>query len=162
MVSGTIFDGGRSLTAQSVEAFYTSLAHFPMLSIGLNCALGPAQMRPYVEALSGVADCRISCYPNAGMPDGMGGFDSSPGEVAGNLRDFAENGWVNIVGGCCGRPGIHPTDCDAARAQATSPAGPAAPLKLQQPEPDGNSSETTFVMVGERTNVTGSRKFARG
>ena len=74
MVSGTIFDGGRSLTAQSIEAFYTSLSHFPMLSIGLNCALGPAQMRPYVEALSGLAGCHISCYPNAGMPDGMGGL----------------------------------------------------------------------------------------
>ena len=102
MVSGTIFDGGRSLTAQSIEAFYTSLSHFPMLSIGLNCALGPAQMRPYVESLSNLAGSHISCYPNAGMPDGMGGFDSSPQEVAANLRDFAEQGWVSIVGGCCG------------------------------------------------------------
>lgn len=163
MVSGTIFDGGRSLTAQSIEAFYTSLSHFPMLSIGLNCALGPKQMRPYVESLSQLADCHISCYPNAGMPDGMGGFDSSPAEVAANIRDFAENGWVNIVGGCCGTTPeyIHQID-EAVKG--------LKPRKI--PQTPGNSTysglnrleirpETTFVMVGERTNVTGSRKFAR-
>jgi len=163
MVSGTIFDGGRSLTAQSVEAFYTSLAHFPMLSIGLNCALGPAQMRPYVEALSGVADCRISCYPNAGMPDGMGGFDSSPTEVAGNLRDFAENGWVNMVGGCCG------TTPEYIRQIGEAVRGIKPRRQPDLPHYSAYSNmnrmeirpETTFVMVGERTNVTGSRKFAR-
>ena len=85
MVSGTIFKGGRTLTQQSVAAFWTSLSHFPMYSVGLNCALGPSQMRPYVEELAGVATCHISCYPNAGMPDGMGGFDSNPKEVAANL-----------------------------------------------------------------------------
>lgn len=163
MVSGTIFDGGRSLTAQSVEAFYTSLSHFPLLSIGLNCALGPAQMRPYVQALSSIADCQISCYPNAGMPDGMGGFDSNPAEVAANLRDFAENGWVNIVGGCCG------TSPEYIREIKKAVDG----LKpRRKPELPGYSTysglnrmeirpETTFVMVGERTNVTGSRRFAR-
>jgi 5-methyltetrahydrofolate--homocysteine methyltransferase len=163
MVSGTIFDGGRSLTAQSVEAFYTSLAHFPMLSIGLNCALGPAQMRPYVEALSGVADCRISCYPNAGMPDGMGGFDSSPAEVAGNLRDFAENGWVNIVGGCCGTTPEYIRQIGEAVRGIKPRRQPDLPhfstysnMNRMEIRP-----ETTFVMVGERTNVTGSRKFAR-
>ncbi|MFT5322509.1 MAG: 5-methyltetrahydrofolate--homocysteine methyltransferase [Planctomycetaceae bacterium] len=163
MVSGTIFDGGRSLTAQSIEAFYTSLSHFPMLSIGLNCALGPAQMRPYVESLSQLADCHISCYPNAGMPDGMGGFDSSPAEVAANIRDFAEQGWVSIVGGCCGTTPeyIH---------QIGEAVKGLKPRKI--PQTPGFSTysglnrlelrpETTFVMVGERTNVTGSRKFAR-
>jgi len=163
MVSGTIFDGGRSLTAQSIEAFYTSLSHFPMLSIGLNCALGPAQMRPYVESLSQLADCHISCYPNAGMPDGMGGFDSSPQEVAANIRDFAEQGWVSIVGGCCGTTPeyIH---------QIGEAVNGLKPRKI--PQTPGFSTysglnrlelrpETTFVMVGERTNVTGSRKFAR-
>ena len=163
MVSGTIFDGGRSLTAQSIEAFYTSLSHFPMLSIGLNCALGPAQMRPYVESLSQLADCHISCYPNAGMPDGMGGFDSSPSEVAANIRDFAEQGWVSIVGGCCGTSPeyIH---------QIGEAVKGLKPRKI--PQTSGFSTysglnrlelrpETTFVMVGERTNVTGSRKFAR-
>ena len=163
MVSGTIFDGGRSLTAQSVEAFYTSLAHFPMLTIGLNCALGPAQMRPYVEALSSVADCRISCYPNAGMPDGMGGFDSSPGDVAGNLRDFAENGWVNIVGGCCGTTPEYIRQI----GEAVSGIKPRSQPDLPHYSTYSNMNrmeirpETTFVMVGERTNVTGSRKFAR-
>tara|TARA_R110002072_G_scaffold303099_1_gene493417 strand:+ start:120228 stop:123905 length:3678 start_codon:yes stop_codon:yes gene_type:complete len=163
MVSGTIFDGGRSLTAQSIEAFYTSLSHFPMLSIGLNCALGPAQMRPYVESLSQLAGCHISCYPNAGMPDGMGGFDSSPSEVAANIRDFAEQGWVSIVGGCCGTTPeyIH---------QIGEAVKGLKPRKI--PQTPGFSTysglnrlelrpETTFIMVGERTNVTGSRKFAR-
>ena len=163
MVSGTIFDGGRSLTAQSIEAFYTSLSHFPMLSIGLNCALGPAQMRPYVESLSQLSDCHISCYPNAGMPDGMGGFDSSPTEVAANIRDFAEQGWVSIVGGCCGTSPeyIH---------QIGEAVKGLKPRKI--PQTPGFSTysglnrlelrpETTFIMVGERTNVTGSRKFAR-
>ncbi len=163
MVSGTIFDGGRSLTAQSIEAFYTSLSHFPMLSIGLNCALGPAQMRPYVESLSQLADCHISCYPNAGMPDGMGGFDSSPEEVAANIRDFAENGWVSIVGGCCG------TSPEYIHKIGEAVKG-IKPRKI--PQSPGFSTysglnrlelrpETTFIMVGERTNVTGSRKFAR-
>jgi 5-methyltetrahydrofolate--homocysteine methyltransferase len=163
MVSGTIFDGGRSLTAQSIEAFYTSLSHFPMLSIGLNCALGPAQMRPYVESLSQLADCHISCYPNAGMPDGMGGFDSSPEEVAANIRDFAENGWVSIVGGCCG------TSPEYIHKIGEAVKG-LKPRKI--PQSPGFSTysglnrlelrpETTFIMVGERTNVTGSRKFAR-
>ena len=163
MVSGTIFDGGRSLTAQSIEAFYTSLAHFPMLSIGLNCALGPAQMRPYVEALSELAGCHISCYPNAGMPDGMGGFDSSAEEVAANIRDFAENGWVSIVGGCCG------TTPEYIR-QIREAVKDLKPRRI--PDSPGFSTysglnrleirpETTFIMVGERTNVTGSRKFAR-
>lgn len=163
MVSGTIFDGGRSLTAQSIDAFYTSLSHFPMLSIGLNCALGPAQMRPYVESLSKLADCHISCYPNAGMPDGMGGFDSSPAEVAANIRDFAEQGWVSIVGGCCGTTPeyIH---------QIGEAVKGLKPRKIPQTTAFSTYSglnrlelrpETTFVMVGERTNVTGSRKFAR-
>ncbi|MFP6762360.1 MAG: homocysteine S-methyltransferase family protein, partial [Planctomycetaceae bacterium] len=163
MVSGTIFDGGRSLTAQSIEAFYTSLCHFPMLSIGLNCALGPAQMRPYVETLSGLADCHISCYPNAGMPDGMGGFDSSPAEVAENIRDFAEQGWVSIVGGCCGTTPeyIHRIreavqDVRPRRRPAISGYSTYSGLNRLELRP-----ETTFVMVGERTNVTGSRKFAR-
>ena len=134
-----------------------------MLSIGLNCALGPAQMRPYVESLSQLADCHISCYPNAGMPDGMGGFDSSPSEVAANIRDFAEQGWVSIVGGCCGTSPeyIH---------QIGEAVKGLKPRKI--PQTSGFSTysglnrlelrpETTFVMVGERTNVTGSRKFAR-
>jgi 5-methyltetrahydrofolate--homocysteine methyltransferase len=163
MCSCTIFEGGRSMTAQSVEAFYTSVSHFPLFSVGLNCALGPKQMRPFVEALAGVAECNISCYPNAGMPDGMGGFDSNPEEVAANIRAFAKNGWVSIVGGCCGttpeyiRKIAEAVDGLPARTVPDRPRYPAfAGLERIELRPDSN-----FFMIGERTNVTGSRKFAR-
>ncbi|MEW4530400.1 methionine synthase [Maioricimonas sp. JC845] len=163
MVSGTIFDTGRSLTAQTVEAFYTSVSHFPLFSIGLNCALGPKQIRPHVEALSGVAECHISCYPNAGMPDGMGGFDSNPEEVASNLRSLAENGWVTIVGGCCGTTPEYIRKISEAVEGLKPRTIPDLPhysnysgLERYELRPD-----STFFMVGERTNVTGSRRFAR-
>jgi len=163
MVSGTIFDTGRSLTAQTVEAFYTSVAHFPLFSIGLNCAIGPKQMRPYVEAMSKLASCPISCYPNAGMPDGMGGFDSNPNEVAETLRAYAENGWVNLVGGCCGTTPeyIHKIgeQTKGLKPRITSGVGSIssyAGLERCELREDSN-----FLMIGERTNVTGSRKFAR-
>ncbi len=163
MVSGTIFTGGRTLTGQSVEAFWTSVSHAPMLTIGLNCALGPKQMRPYMESLANLAPRYISCYPNAGMPDGFGGFDSNPADVAANLREFAQNGWVNIVGGCCG------TNPDFIKAISAAVEG-VPPRKIPdiprisaycgkervELRPDSN-----FLMIGERTNVTGSRKFAR-
>ena len=163
MVSGTIFEGGRTLTGQSVEAFWTSVSHAPMLTIGLNCALGPKQMRPYMESLANLAPRYISCYPNAGMPDGFGGFDSNPSDVAANLREFAQNGWVNIVGGCCG------TNPDFIKAISAAVEG-VPPRKIPdiprisaycgkervELRPDSN-----FLMIGERTNVTGSRKFAR-
>ena len=163
MVSGTIFEGGRTLGAQSLEAFHQAVSHFDFLSIGLNCALGPAQMRPYIQRLSQIADTYISCYPNAGMPDGMGGFDSSAGEVAKWIGEFAENGWVNIVGGCCGTnpeyiARIHDAveDIDPHRKTTVAPLTSYAGRDIFELRPD-----TTFVMVGERTNVTGSRKFAR-
>ena len=163
MISGTIFNGGRTLTGQSVEAFFTSVSHFPALTVGLNCALGPAQMRPYVEALANLAPSYISCYPNAGMPDGMGGFDSNPREVAQNLREFAQNGWVNIVGGCCG------TDPDYIRAITQAVEGIAPRKSPRVPNWSAYCGkerfvlrpESNFMMVGERTNVTGSKKFAR-
>ena len=163
MVSGTIFNGGRTLTGQSVESFWTSVSHAPMLTIGLNCALGPKQMRQYVETLANLAPKYISCYPNAGMPDGFGGFDSNPGEVAANLREFALNGWVNIVGGCCG------TNPDYIKAIAEAVQGvpprkcpdiPAVSAYCGKERIDLRSS-SNFLMIGERTNVTGSRKFAR-
>ncbi len=90
MVSGTIFDGGKTMGGQSIEAFWSSMSHFDMLSVGLNCALGPAQMRPYLERLATISDRYISCYPNAGMPDGMGGFDASPGDVAQWVRKWPD------------------------------------------------------------------------
>ncbi|MFQ5735086.1 MAG: dihydropteroate synthase, partial [Planctomycetaceae bacterium] len=163
MVSGTIFEGGKTLGAQSIEAFWAAVSHFDMLSVGLNCALGPAQMRPYIERLSQISDRYISCHPNAGMPDGMGGFDSSPEDVAKWVKEFAENGWVNIVGGCCGTnpeyirqirdavDGVSPHARSAIPHRSTY-----AGRELFELRPD-----TTFVIVGERTNVTGSRKFAR-
>ena len=163
MVSGTIFNGGRTLTGQSVEAFWTSVSHAPMVTIGLNCALGPSQMRQYVETLANLAPKYISCYPNAGMPDGFGGFDSNPGEVAANLREFAQNGWVNIVGGCCG------TNPDFIKAIAQAVDG-VAPRRIPSITPISSYSgkerielrpSSNFLMIGERTNVTGSRKFAR-
>ena len=163
MVSGTIFDGGRTMTGQTVEAFWTSLSHFPLFSIGLNCALGPQQMRPYIEELAGVSTSHISCYPNAGMPDGMGGFDSNPKEVAANLRSFAQSGWVSIVGGCCGTTpdyirtiGEAVADVPPRMAQRRKRVSTYAGLdRVKLAEDDG------FLIIGERTNVTGSRRFAR-
>ena len=163
MSSCTIFEGGRSMTAQTVEAFYTSVSHFPLFSVGLNCALGPKQMRPYVEALSKVADCHISCYPNAGMPDGMGGFDATPDDVGQAIGEMARNGWVSIVGGCCGNTPeyIHKIaqqvkQLPARKKPSRSPVSNYSGLERYELTPESN-----FCMVGERTNVTGSRKFAR-
>jgi len=163
MSSCTIFDGGRSMTGQTVEAYFTSVSHFPLFSVGLNCALGPKQIRPYVEALSSVADCHISCYPNAGMPDGMGGFDSNPDEVASIIGDMAKSQSLSIVGGCCGTTPEFirkigeavqnvPTRTIPMRSGNSNYSG----LERFELLPDSN-----FCMVGERTNVTGSRKFAR-
>jgi 5-methyltetrahydrofolate--homocysteine methyltransferase len=163
MVSGTIFDNGRTLSAQTPEAFYVSVSQFDMLSVGLNCAVGVDQMRPAIEALSQVARTLVSCYPNAGMPDGFGGFAGTVEHMAECLGEFARNGWVNLVGGCCGTTPkwIH------AIAQAVEGV---APRKL--PDLPHRSTfcgtdvltirpDSNFIMVGERTNITGSRKFAR-
>ena len=163
MVSGTIFDGGRSLTHQTPEAFYTSIEHYPLFSVGFNCALGPKQMRPYVESLSQLAQCYVSCYPNAGMPDGMGSFHSTPDEFAPLVGEFADNGWVNIVGGCCGTT----PDFIAALAQRVErrrprvvPA-PNTASAYSEAERVELREDANFFMIGERTNVTGSRRFAR-
>ena len=108
MISGTITDAsGRTLSGQTLEAFYISVAHAQPLSIGLNCALGGAQMRPHVEELSQIANCYVSCYPNAGLPNAMGEYDETPEETADIIADFARNGWINIVGGCCGTTPDH-------------------------------------------------------
>ncbi len=108
MISGTITDAsGRTLSGQTLEAFYISVMHAQPVSIGLNCALGGEQMRPHVEELSNIATCYVSCYPNAGLPNAMGGYDEDPEETAGIIADFARNGWINIVGGCCGTTPDH-------------------------------------------------------
>ena len=164
MVSGTIIDkAGRTLSGQTIEAFWHSVSHFDLLSVGINCALGAAEMRPNVEALAGVATCHINIHPNAGMPTGFGDFDNTPEEMAQVIAEFAQSGWLNIVGGCCG------TNPDYIRQIAGAVEG-IVPRK--RPRPTGWSSysgmepltirpETNFIMVGERTNITGSRKFAR-
>ena len=163
MISGTVFTGGVTLLGQSVEAFYTSIQHFPALSVGFNCALGPKQIRPYLETLSNMAPTHICCYPNAGMPDGMGGFDSSASEFATVLHSAAKSGLLNIVGGCCG------TTPEYIRQVAAAVQG-LPPRKLpDRPALSTYSGfdyvalrpESRFMNVGERTNVTGSRKFAR-
>src|SRR5437867_3939948 len=108
MLSFTITDrSGRTLSGQTVEAYWNSISHAKLLSIGINCALGAKQMRPYIEELSGLAPIYTSCYPNAGLPNAFGGFDETPHIMAGDLREFAASGWLNVVGGCCGSTPAH-------------------------------------------------------
>ncbi|MEM6330616.1 MAG: homocysteine S-methyltransferase family protein, partial [Planctomycetota bacterium] len=164
MVSGT-FDkgGGTFVSGQSVEAFWHSIEHFPLLSVGMNCALGPDSMRPNIEALQQVATVPISCYPNAGQPNEMGKYDLGPAAMAPMVAEFAERGWVNILGGCCGTSPAH----IASFADAVSGLNPhrrtsvAPMLRLSGTQPLELRPDANFLMIGERTNVTGSRKFAR-
>ena len=108
MISVTVTDrSGRTLSGQTVEAFWISIAHAKPFSVGINCALGARDMAPYIEELAGIATTRISCYPNAGLPNAFGAYDEQPSETAGLLRDYAERGWLNIVGGCCGTTPEH-------------------------------------------------------
>jgi 5-methyltetrahydrofolate--homocysteine methyltransferase len=164
MASVTITDNsGRTLSGQTIEAFWNSVSHAKLLSIGINCALGGKQMRPYVEELSGIAPIYVSCYPNAGLPNAFGGYDETASETSETLRDFAANGWLNFVGGCCGTTPEH------IRAIANAVRG-LQPREIPQPEPYLRLSglepltfrpNLTFVNIGERTNVTGSPKFAK-
>lgn len=132
MISVTVTDAsGRTLSGQTVEAFYHSIAHARPFSIGLNCALGGKQMRPYLEELARIADCFVSCYPNAGLPNAFGGYDETPEEMAATLGSFAANGWVNILGGCCGSTPAHiRAVAAAARGQAPRPLPVAAARRL--------------------------------
>jgi 5-methyltetrahydrofolate--homocysteine methyltransferase len=164
MISGTIFDNGATLSAQEVEAFYLSVSHFDALSVGLNCAVGVDRMRPELEKLSKLCRTRVSCYPNAGTPDGFGGFLGDKDHTVKTLGEFARNGWLNIVGGCCGTT----PDWIAGIARAVEGV---APRKVDEDAPllsaySGSEAlivrpESNFLMIGERTNITGSRKFAR-
>ena len=121
IISVTVTDkSGRTLSGQTVEAFYNSIRHAHPLCVGINCALGGAQMRPYVEELAGLAECYTSCYPNAGLPNAFGGYDETPAQTAAELGDFAAQGWLNLVGGCCGTTPAH----IAAIAQAVAPYRP--------------------------------------
>jgi 5-methyltetrahydrofolate--homocysteine methyltransferase len=166
MISGTVTDAsGRILSGQTVEAFWHSIRHARPLTVGLNCALGAALMRPYIEELSRLADTFVSVYPNAGLPNPMSetGFDETPEITSSLLREFAEAGFVNIAGGCCGTTPEH----IAAIAQAIDGLAPRAVpasdhvMKLSGLEPLKIGDESLFVNVGERTNVTGSKAFAR-
>ncbi|MCS6852549.1 MAG: homocysteine S-methyltransferase family protein, partial [Gemmataceae bacterium] len=163
MVSVTIFEGGRTLTAQTVEAFWISVSHFDMLSCGINCALGVEQMRPYVQNLSEICPRYTSCYPNAGLPDGFGGFHDDLENTVRVLGEFARNGWVNIVGGCCGTTPRHIAALAREVAGVRPRQRPQLPdwTRLSGTEALVIRPETNFVMIGERTNITGSRKFAR-
>ena len=107
MASFTVFKDGRTLSGQTVEACWNSLSHVDLLSVGINCALGPEQLRPYIEELSNVAPVYVSCYPNAGLPNALGGFDETPQSMSRLLGEFARSGWLNIVGGCCGTTPPH-------------------------------------------------------
>ncbi|HXF94387.1 MAG TPA: methionine synthase [Nitrospiraceae bacterium] len=164
MVSVTITDrSGRTLSGQTVEAFWNSVSHMPLLSVGINCALGAKQMRPYIEELAAIAPVFISCYPNAGLPNAFGGFDETPERMSSDLKEFASEGWLNIVGGCCGTTPAH----IQAIAEAVKPFAPRVRpsvepyTRLSGLEPLTIRPETNFVNIGERTNVTGSPAFAR-
>jgi len=166
MLSFTITDlSGRTLSGQTVEAYLNATAHAPILSIGINCALGPKEMRPYIEELSTLAPIYVSAYPNAGLPNPLlpTGFPETPETLAPQLAEWAKNGWLNFVGGCCG------TTPDHIQLIAEAVKG-CAPRKLATPEPYLRLSglealtirpETNFVNIGERTNVTGSPRFAK-
>ncbi|MEP6602250.1 MAG: methionine synthase, partial [Nitrospirota bacterium] len=164
MVSVTITDrSGRTLSGQTIEAFWNSIAHMSLLSVGINCALGAKQMRPYIEELATIAPVYVSCYPNAGLPNAFGGFDETPEIMAAALGEFASNGWLNIVGGCCGTTPEHIQAISRAVRDA-APRRRAAPepyTRLSGLEPLTIRPETNFVNVGERTNVTGSPAFSK-
>jgi 5-methyltetrahydrofolate--homocysteine methyltransferase len=165
MVSGTVVDAsGRTLSGQTTEAFWISIAHMPdLLSIGLNCALGSKQMRPFIQALAGIAESYVSVYPNAGLPNEFGEYDDSPEYMAAQIADFATSGFVNIVGGCCGTTPQHIQAIAEAVKTLPPRQRPAKKHELQLSglEPLLVNRTTGFINVGERTNVTGSKKFAR-
>ena len=164
MVSAT-FDtgGGTFISGQTVEAFWHAVSHFPMLSVGMNCALGPDVMRPHIELLQKTATTYISCHPNAGLPNEMGQYDLGPADMSAMVGEYADNGWLNIVGGCCGTCPEH-IAAIASRVEGIRPhqRTTVAPLlRLSGTQPMTLRPESNFLMIGERTNVTGSRKFAR-
>jgi 5-methyltetrahydrofolate--homocysteine methyltransferase len=164
MISGTIIDkSGRTLSGQTLEAFLISISHPHLFSVGLNCSLGPKQMRQYIEEISQKAPFYISCYPNAGLPNVFGGFDATPGLMSAELREFAANGWLNIVGGCCGSTPAH-ISAIAEAVRGLAPHVISQPERLTRfsgLEPLTIRPDTNFVNIGERTNVTGSPKFSK-
>ena len=164
MLSVTITDAsGRTLSGQTVEAFWNSVSHANALSVGINCALGAKEMRPHIEELARIAPIYISCYPNAGLPNALGGYDQTPELMSELLHDFAANNWLNVVGGCCGTTPDHiRAIAEVVRDLPPRVAPEIEPhLRLSGLEPLTITPESNFIMVGERTNVTGSPKFAQ-
>ncbi len=164
MVSGTITDAsGRLLSGQTVEAFWHSIRHADLLAVGLNCALGAEQMRPYINILSKIADTNTLVYPNAGLPNEFGGYDESPEEMSKSLTEFSHSGFVNIIGGCCGSTPEHISTFSNAIKNITPRLIPDINkmTKLSGLEPLIIRPESNFINVGERTNVTGSARFRR-
>ncbi len=164
LVSGTITDAsGRTLSGQTVEAFWNSIRHARPLVVGLNCALGARQLRPYVEELARIADAYVCAYPNAGLPNAFGEYDEAACETAELLRDFAASGFVNIVGGCCGTTPEHVAHIREAVDKLPPRRPPVVEVRtrLAGLEPLNIGPDSLFVNVGERTNVTGSAKFRR-
>ena len=170
MISVSVGDrSGRTLTGQTLEAFYTAVSHYPIMSFGLNCSLGAAELMPLVEEVNRWCGCGVSCYPNAGLPNEMGGYDQTPEEMAGQIRVMAEKGLLNIVGGCCGTTPDH-IRAIAKAVRDISPRTisgktcdfPDKILKVSGLEAtEINVKKNNFTNVGERANVAGSRKFAR-
>jgi 5-methyltetrahydrofolate--homocysteine methyltransferase len=177
MISGTITDAsGRTLSGQVVEAFYNSVRHANPISIGFNCALGAKELRQHVEELARIAECRVSAHPNAGLPNAMAEYDELPAQTAAFIQEWAANGWLNITGGCCGTTPAHikaiaeivapyqPRMQPRAQPLAAQPVdeeGIEKRLRLSGLEPLNIGDDSLFVNVGERTNVTGSRVFAK-
>jgi 5-methyltetrahydrofolate--homocysteine methyltransferase len=164
MISVTIVDlSGRTLSGQTLEAFWTSISHYDLFSVGINCSLGPSQMRPYIEELSSLAPIYTSLYPNAGLPNEFGEYEETPQQMAAVLKEYAGEGYINILGGCCGTTPEH----IKAFADAVKDMEPRKIPKIKQ-YPQFSGLETlkvlpssNFINVGERCNVTGSRRFAR-
>ncbi|HEY6361788.1 MAG TPA: methionine synthase [Vicinamibacterales bacterium] len=183
MISVTITDrSGRTLSGQTLDAFYASVRHARPFSIGLNCALGAAEMRPYLAELARIAECYVTCYPNAGLPNAFGQYDELPQDTARLLRDFAGSGFVNVLGGCCGTTPEHIRAIGAAikdlpprphpESRTGAPAARSLRGGVEVPNPDRFTQfagletltirpDSNFILIGERTNVTGSKRFAR-
>ncbi|MGL4602149.1 MAG: homocysteine S-methyltransferase family protein, partial [Plesiomonas sp.] len=164
MISGTITDAsGRTLSGQTTEAFYNAMRHVQPLSFGLNCALGPDELRQYVAELSRISECYVSAHPNAGLPNAFGEYDLGPTEMADHIREWAQSGFLNMVGGCCGTTPAHIAAMVVAVEGLAPRPLPVLPVacRLSGLEPYAIDPKTLFVNVGERTNVTGSAKFKR-
>ena len=169
MISGTIVDNsGRTLSGQTNEAFWNSVSHAKPFAIGLNCALGAKDMKKYIANLSQCADCYVFCYPNAGLPNAMGGYDQKGPEMGEDIRPFCEEGLVNAIGGCCGTGPEHIAAIKAMAAayparkpHAVAPIMRLSGLEPLNYQPAAGDMRSTFLMIGERCNVAGLKPFRK-